>query len=885
MKLLNYAGSNWSKWDLHIHSNASDGKGTPKEIVEKAVEKELSVIAVTDHHTVKNLDEVKKLGKENNVTVISGVEFRTEYGARSVHMIGLFPDKYGDTTLDQKTLEQLVLTPLGLSEAHIQMKGREEKPSAKDAEAFKIGMFKLQVDFKKAADLIHEYGGIVSVHAGDKVNSIEEMKHDGTAKKNVKDVVDSLGTVKDELMKSYIDICELGGKGDKNSRFYLKEYAKPSIVASDAHELNDVGRLFTWIKADKNFSGLKQIVYEPNERARVQETMPETKSAYQVIESLEINHKDFGNQSIPFNANMNAIIGGRSSGKSILLGSIAKMANYTGSVKNNNDKYDKYIEEVISCMKLKWKDEADDRNRKVEFFPQSYINGLASDSNEIIQLIEEILKGNHEKKAKFDIYNGQVSKNSVDISNEIENYFKLSYKISDLKKDMESTGDAVGINHEISRLLEDLEKLKKASSSSMTSKDEESYITLKQEKEDITLQIKDMKETELQLEILEKEAITKSVESNMIGFPNDLKEYLVNAFKVLEEEFMQKWSGAIQIKIEELKNAISNREERIAAIMIAEDYCKGEQYYKENIIYTELNAKLEAEKARFSKIEKLEKETKELQEELKKSKEKIIEMQKIYFSLGEDICENVLLEKEDVKILPKTKFEEVRFRNILENSFNRRGQAVSKLLAYEYENIESFEKILDSIFEGLVTGKYTLKNGKELKSVLLEVMSNNYCKIWYDVEYQGDTLSSMSEGKKAFIVLRILLDFNENVCPILIDQPEDDLDNRSIYADLVAYIKSKKKERQIFVVTHNPNVAVGADSEEVIVANQHGVQNENQDGVKFEYLTGSLENSKKFEKGSPILIGQGIREHVCDILEGGDVAFKKRESKYGFGGK
>lgn len=155
-----------------------------------------------------------------------------------------------------------------------------------------------------------------------------------------------------------------------------------------------------------------------------------------------------------------------------------------------------------------------------------------------------------------------------------------------------------------------------------------------------------------------------------------------------------------------------------------------------------------------------------------------------------------------------------------------------------------------------------------------------FFEVIYYVEYQGDTLSSMSEGKKAFVILRILLDFNDNQCPILIDQPEDDLDNRAIYTELVSYLRKKKKERQIILVSHNPNVVVGADAEEIIVANQHGTKNENQEGIKFEYVTGSLENLKDKEEEKTILLSQDIRQHVCDILEGGDIAFKKRERKY-----
>jgi predicted metal-dependent phosphoesterase TrpH len=66
-------GSEWRKWDLHIHSTASDGTATPAEIIEEAKSKGLSVIALTDHHSVSNIDEIKLLGNKEGITVISGI--------------------------------------------------------------------------------------------------------------------------------------------------------------------------------------------------------------------------------------------------------------------------------------------------------------------------------------------------------------------------------------------------------------------------------------------------------------------------------------------------------------------------------------------------------------------------------------------------------------------------------------------------------------------------------------------------------------------------------------------------------------------------------------------------------------------------------------------
>ena len=132
--------------------------------------------------------------------------------------------------------------------------------------------------------------------------------------------------------------------------------------------------------------------------------------------------------------------------------------------------------------------------------------------------------------------------------------------------------------------------------------------------------------------------------------------------------------------------------------------------------------------------------------------------------------------------------------------------------------------------------------------------------------------------------MQLLIDLDETDCPILIDQPEDDLDNRSIYSELVSYLKEKKRERQIIVATHNANVVIGADAEEVIIANQEGKDSEN-NAFQFEYRCGAIEcitpvydDRGIIRKG--ILNQKGIKEQICDILEGGREAFKKRQDKY-----
>ncbi|MEN0055993.1 MAG: TrlF family ATPase, partial [Mucilaginibacter sp.] len=156
---------------------------------------------------------------------------------------------------------------------------------------------------------------------------------------------------------------------------------------------------------------------------------------------------------------------------------------------------------------------------------------------------------------------------------------------------------------------------------------------------------------------------------------------------------------------------------------------------------------------------------------------------------------------------------------------------------------------------------------------------------YWDVVYDRDKLEEMSTGKASFVILMLIVGLSGSKAPILIDQPEDNLDNRSITKDLVAYLRNKKLERQIILVTHNANVVVNADAENVIVANQKGQNDkETTSPYQFDYINGPIEHTKAVAtpKITDLLKSMGIREHITDIVEGGEEAFKKREKKYGF---
>ena len=101
----------------------------------------------------------------------------------------------------------------------------------------------------------------------------------------------------------------------------------------------------------------------------------------------------------------------------------------------------------------------------------------------------------------------------------------------------------------------------------------------------------------------------------------------------------------------------------------------------------------------------------------------------------------------------------------------------------------------------------------------------------------------------------------EDLRPLLIDQPEENLDPKSIFNELVPRFRAAKARRQVLIVTHNANLVVNTDADQIVVASSQPRDT----GVlpEINYTSGGLENP-------------AIRQNVCEILEGGEAAFKER---------
>ena len=121
----------------------------------------------------------------------------------------------------------------------------------------------------------------------------------------------------------------------------------------------------------------------------------------------------------------------------------------------------------------------------------------------------------------------------------------------------------------------------------------------------------------------------------------------------------------------------------------------------------------------------------------------------------------------------------------------------------------------------------------------------------------GDNAQSIqqgSPGQKTAALLTFILSYGSE--PLLLDQPEDDLDNELIYSLIVKLLRETKSKRQIIVVTHNANIVVNGDAEMVLPLTVYK-------GQSFIKCAASIQN-------------YSIRQKICDILEGGEQAFQQR---------
>lgn len=900
-------GSEWRKWDLHIHTPGtakSDQFGNSDESWElyiDALEKsDIAVFGITDYFSIDNYyraREYQEAGRLQGRALIPNVEMRITPVTKSgtaINIHAIFDPTLTKQELDREFFGCLTMKSgdetYGCTKDHLVDFGRKlvNDVTYPETSAIKKAIGEFIVPFEQLQK-------IPSKHFFDNrvIIALSGKSNDGLSGLLNKDcnshtLRQQIGRMADVILSSNAkDIAYFLGEGVDEKCKVIDTYRslKPCVIGSDAHRMDAVGVFpngrITWIKADPTFEGLKQILFEPKERARISDVKPDIKYDYNVIDRVVLNTAGVWNQEILLNQNLNTIIGGRSTGKSTLLASIASKFKDIKNAENRD-----YIKELGDNVHVVWRDGKENDGKEIEYFTQNEIANIIS-KGDSDNLFCDILIGQPNLRDAYEKYKAEEAARFSSIQSKVSLYFEKRRQYIEKSSYVRTLGDKEGIYREIGKL----EKERNSIQQKLTDKKEivENYQTKEKELAQLLTNKTKLDKEKEQLDILSKTdffvlnsnlSIQGLTESSVNRMKDEARQTLSKS-NLHMQEFLIEMIAAVDEQIKNISKQIVDIENDMA-------YMEGKQIFCENKNLALIVDQISSLSQQKVKIEQESQILDNLYKEFKTIGPDLLNEHLSYLELMNSIASNLRIQHDNITLSASYELKP-ELEKSLNETFSLRSAMMNQLITdtvnqYKKKTKEDIKKGVTELLNKAVKDELTFKNGYNVQSFLTNMLSTNWFKLKYNVDYENDNLLDMSPGKRSFVVLKLLLDFSDKKCPILIDQPEDNLDNRAIYNELVKYIREKKKDRQIILVTHNPNIVVGADSEEIIVANQNGKNAPNVGGIKFQYVSGSLENSSKRieESNMPILDRCGIREHVCDILEGGENAFRDRENKYGF---
>ncbi len=851
-------GSSWHKWDLHTHTPYTHlnkaYQCSEDEFIQKLCGSEIDCIGLTNYFKFDEKEfELKKRIEKEGIKVFYNLEVRLDYQNNKDQCLDfhiIFSDKVTQQEIDNF-----------LRNADANVGGTEKKL----ADLKKDDFDKAVVNFdqllecleKKSLKLRGKYllGFLSRGHGNSRSSSNYE-----------------------KIVKKVHFLIHSSNKQEnfKKDREYWLKCNKPLLQSSDAHKEEQIGKKYTWIKAEKTFEGLKQIIYEPETRVSIDEEKPQ--DPLYKIDSVGLNFDEEVkttneqddtpfcyagfNETLFFSSNFTCVIGGRGSGKSTLLQLIASAIKNKSFVKGlKHETIQKYIEiqpdiDIMDSVEYLAQNEVEEFATNVSKFTEAIFNRIDSKSGGKLKELEKQIKESIEK------FDEQIA--YWQEKNKLEEQLKESEKI---RKKHQSIIDA----------FTDKDYLDKKAK--LQAK-HQSLIDLKQSKEGFWTFIKELKrvvnfDSKENMEEKNnydkydkvynqlKQDICKELEQIDINIKNGCFNSEDEKIRTLETE-----QEALSQEIGEFLKEKGVSDENIGDIRNANYHLANE---KMNIADLEREIKEIDNKIKGFSYEDIDKNIEEFKkqineelgkinstfEEISKNHKEEVRLITIKYYLNEDIFEGV--------------FED--FDKLVDKGFNiQRHQSKIKEYLKEIElkdiiNMQhaEFIKELDSRIENKKAAFYeTMKDifDREIhfqiyRLLILKHLRNVEKYKIFEVRYDKRALNETSFGQKCTAVLVVLLSLGNN--PIIIDEPEAHLDSALIAKYLVTLIKERKQERQIIFATHNANFVLNADAELIIQ-----LKNENNKIVVRSFTIESDEYRDDLLK-----------------LEGGEEAFKNRERKYG----
>ena len=866
-------GSIWRKCDLQIQpikqewlssvnndNTKNKIKNSVNDFLKVAKNKSIEVIAITDHNCGQAIDCA--ISNSYNIKVIPGVELDAKEGW---HLLMLFSPEYKERLGKNNWSEVIEVFLLNVCKI--------ESP-----------FFNLDNTIKKVEittkDLIKKVwneniGLPIFAHCCSDDGFFKRA--DNQSRKEILNLFcESKAFFCFEIKNKINQIKEIKTKIKNLSRH---ELPIPIISSSDASNAGNVGSCITWIKADPNYEGLKQIIYEPDLRVKIQTENPTESETYSMIDYLKIKLPDKvkikdesgeisdfclnGSFEIEFSNNLTCIIGGRGTGKSTLIHliynkwaprSLDKLHSINSPLNNlifSPQTLNK-INEFTNC----------EVPNQVEFFFQNEIEESAKNIKSMSKLISHRLynlssldnKNSLQKlKEKWEISKDEINNliNAYDNIAEIDTtIYSIRENIRILKKqiDIIKSDEYQKFQRKIKELTEKMvdfsqyqqenENLGKEIGLLIDLLDQYNWSDTQGRHALINLK----KSLNRYRNILQKKLKEIGEVYNINKFPQKLsdlkrefKEYLSK--RGLSAENIEELAGA-NLKIKEFEKQVQKsklKKKPYEKIFKRKDeIIKGIKtcylsYYER---FTQVTVVLGEKLAGLSISDK------KIQFQLKKDHSvlisKVVDFVKECFKdttiLRSDFIENVIFKDADIESYAINKENIRTFVNSTTNSEKHR------LLIQELINDNIF---LEKLYFRLLKYFYNINN--------IQIFTKLGTKF----------LKNTSFGERCGIVIAIVLVAGTN--PIVIDQPEDHLDGKYISDVLVPLIRKQKTNRQIILITRDANIVIGSDAEII-----HILEIENE---KTEFYPATIENKT-------------YRDKYIWILDGGEKAFLKRERRY-----
>jgi len=318
---------------------------------------------------------------------------------------------------------------------------------------------------------------------------------------------------------------------------------------------------------------------------------------------------------------------------------------------------------------------------------------------------------------------------------------------------------------------------------------------------------------------------------------------------VTENLELEKLHKSFNLKYEKLKEEFSKIKREINLPNIqADDYVK---YTKE----------LDLSKAQLSELEKLSKKKKELETQLKQT---LTSLQKLWhneFEIVQEEIKKVNDDQDSIKIAVQFKGNKQDFKSYLKENLRGSNLRDNNIQAI----IDNYNDMI-AVYEDLNQTNSTISTSlsdiqlhtfKEYFNSNIEAFLTYRIPDKFEIIYRNRSLNEHSLGQRASALIIFLLTLRESDL-IIIDQPEDDLDNQTIYNDVIMVLKGLKNTSQFIFATHNPNIVLG-DCEQVVSCSY--------DSNVIETNLGSIDD-------------ETIRKEIVNIMEGGKEAFNNRKRIY-----